>query len=71
MTASSRDCCAGTHWLFAPLRRLQVDIVSQREPWLTHEKLDLIIRSEALAGQAAVLNLQDTQRTCMDRESVQ
>lgn len=53
---------AGTHWLFDPLRRLQVDIVSQREPWLTHEKLDLIIRSGALAGQVAVLDLQDTQR---------
>ncbi|MFM7058260.1 MAG: slipin family protein [Planctomycetota bacterium] len=53
---------AGTHLLFDPMRRLQVDIVSQREPALTHEKLDLIIRSGTLEGRALVLDLQDHQR---------
>jgi len=53
---------AGTHLLFDPRRRLQVDIVSQRDPWLVHDKLDLIIRSGVLADHAAVLDLQDTQR---------
>lgn len=53
---------AGTHQLFDPRRRLQVDIASQRDPWLVHDKLDLIIRSGALAGHATVLDLQDHQR---------
>jgi len=53
---------AGTHPLFDPRRRLQVDIVSQRDPWLVHDKLDLIIRSGVLAGHATVLDLQDHQR---------
>ncbi len=53
---------SGTHLLFDPLRRVQVDIVSQRQPLLTHEKLDLIIRSGALEGRALVLDLQDHQR---------
>ncbi|MEY3176469.1 MAG: hypothetical protein RLZZ436_4383 [Planctomycetota bacterium] len=53
---------AGTHWMFDPLQRVQVDVVSQRDPWLTHEKLDLIIRSGTLAAHAQVLDLQDHQR---------
>lgn len=36
---------AGTRWLFDPLYKVRVDVVSQRDPWLTHEKLDLIVQS--------------------------
>ena len=38
----------GTHWFVDPLLKVRVDVVSQREPWLVHEKLDLIVKSGAL-----------------------
>ena len=53
---------AGTHCFFDPLGKVRVDIVSQREPWLVHEKLDLIIKSGKLAERAVVLDLQDNER---------
>ena len=31
---------AGTHWMFDPLHKVRVEIVSQRDPWLVHDKLD-------------------------------
>src|SRR5438093_1295530 len=52
----------GTHWLLDPLGRIRVEVVSQRQPWLAHEKLDLIVKSGALAGRAEVLDLKDHQR---------
>ena len=52
----------GAHWFFDPLDKVRVDIVSQREPWIVHEKLDLIIKSGVLANRAVVLELQDNQR---------
>jgi len=52
----------GTHWFFDPLGEVRVDIVSQRDPWLVHEKLDLIINSGALEGRAVVLDLKDFER---------
>jgi regulator of protease activity HflC (stomatin/prohibitin superfamily) len=52
----------GRHWLFDPLRKVQVYIVSQREPRLYHEKLDVIVKSGALAGRAVVVDLKDYQR---------
>jgi len=52
----------GTHWRFDPLGKLQVEIVSQRDPWLAHEKLDLIVNSGALKDRAVVLDLTDEQR---------
>lgn len=53
---------AGVHWLFDPLRKIKVDVVSQRAPWLQHEKLDVIVKSGALAGRAEVVDLKDYQR---------
>ena len=53
---------AGTHWFVDPLGKVRVDIVSQRDPWLVHEKLDLIIKSGALANRAVVLDLKDNER---------
>lgn len=38
---------AGTRWFFDPLGKVRVDVVSQRDPWLVHEKLDLIVKSAA------------------------
>jgi regulator of protease activity HflC (stomatin/prohibitin superfamily) len=53
---------AGRHWLFNPLGKVRVDVVSQRAPWLAHEKLDMIVKSGALAGRAEVIDLKDYQR---------
>jgi regulator of protease activity HflC (stomatin/prohibitin superfamily) len=53
---------AGAYWFFDPLGKLRVDIVSQRDPWLVHEQLDLIVKSGALKGYALVLDLTDTER---------
>jgi regulator of protease activity HflC (stomatin/prohibitin superfamily) len=52
----------GTHWIFNPMKRVRVDVVSQRAPWLVHEKLDVIVKSGALTGRAAVVDLKDYQR---------
>src|SRR5215475_7285546 len=52
----------GTHWFFDPLGKVRVDVVSQRDPWLVHEKLDLIVKSRALADRAVVLDLKDHER---------
>jgi regulator of protease activity HflC (stomatin/prohibitin superfamily) len=52
----------GRHWFADPLNRVRVDIVSQRDPWLVHEKLDVIVRSGALEGRAIVLDLKDYER---------
>jgi regulator of protease activity HflC (stomatin/prohibitin superfamily) len=53
---------AGRHWLFDPLGKIHVDVVSQRAPWLVHEKLDMIVKSGALAGRAEVVDLKDHRR---------
>jgi regulator of protease activity HflC (stomatin/prohibitin superfamily) len=53
---------AGTHWFFDPLRRVRVDVVSHRDPWIAHDKLDLIIKSGALKDRALVVDLKDHER---------
>jgi len=53
---------AGKHWFVDPLMKVRVDIVSQREPWLVHEKLDLIVKSGTLKDRAVVLDLKDNER---------
>lgn len=52
----------GTHWILDPLGRVRVDIVSQRDPWIRHPDLDLMVRSGQLEGLAEVIDLQDHQR---------
>jgi hypothetical protein len=52
----------GWHWLLHPLSRVMVDVVSERAPWLFHEKLDVIVKSGLLEGRAKVLDLKDYQR---------
>ncbi len=52
----------GVRWLFDPLFRTRVEIVSKRQPWLAHEKLDLIVKSGALRGLATVVDLKDYER---------
>ncbi len=53
---------AGTHRFFDVRGNVRVDVVSQRDPWLTHDKLDLIVKSGALEQRAVVLDLQDHER---------
>ena len=52
----------GVHWFFDPLKKVRVDVVSQRDPWLVHEHLDLIVKSGVLKGYAIVLDLKDAER---------
>lgn len=52
----------GKHWLFDPLDKVRIDIVSRRDPWLVHKELDAIVKSGALEGQAVVVDLKDHQR---------
>jgi regulator of protease activity HflC (stomatin/prohibitin superfamily) len=52
----------GWHWFFHPLGKVRVEVVSQRAPWLVHDKLDLIVKSGVLAERAVVLDLKDHQR---------
>ncbi len=52
----------GVHWLFDPLHKVKVEAASLRNPWLMHEKLDVIVKSGALEGRAVVLDLKDYER---------
>jgi regulator of protease activity HflC (stomatin/prohibitin superfamily) len=52
----------GRYWFVDPLGKVRVDVVSQRTPWLVHEKLDMIVKSGELGDQAMVLDLKDHQR---------
>jgi regulator of protease activity HflC (stomatin/prohibitin superfamily) len=52
----------GTHWIVDPMFRAAVITVSQRQPWLTHEKLDMIVKSGVLKDRAVVLDLKDYER---------
>lgn len=52
----------GRHWVWDPLYEVRVDVVSVREAWLQHQDLDVIARSGALAGEAAVVDLKDRER---------
>ena len=52
----------GKHWIVDPLWKVRVEVVSQRQPWLTHEKLDMIAKSGALKDRAVVLDLKDYER---------
>src|SRR5262245_28363709 len=52
----------GRHWFVDLLGKVKVEVVSQRAPWLAHEKLDVISRSGALKDRAVVLDLKDYER---------
>jgi hypothetical protein len=52
----------GVHWFLDPLGKIRVTVVSQRDPWLVHEKLDLIVKTGALKNRAVVLDLKDHER---------
>src|SRR5690606_13491974 len=52
----------GRHWVFDPFGNVCVEIVSVRDPWIVHEKLDMIVKSGALDSRAIVVGLKDYQR---------
>lgn len=52
----------GVHWILDPLHRIRVDVVSQRDPWILHNDLDLIVKSGKLDPLAEVIDLKDDQR---------
>jgi regulator of protease activity HflC (stomatin/prohibitin superfamily) len=53
---------AGRHWFVDPLGHVRVEVVSQRAPWLVHERLDVIVKSGALGERARVVDLKDYER---------
>ena len=53
---------AGKRWLFDPLHKVRVRVVSKRDPWLVDDQLDVIVKSGALADKAEVIDLKDSQR---------
>ena len=52
----------GVYWRFDPLRKLRVEIVDVRSPWLAHVDLDVIVRSGALRREARALDLKAYER---------
>jgi regulator of protease activity HflC (stomatin/prohibitin superfamily) len=52
----------GRYWFFGWFGQVRVDVVSMRDPWLVHDKLDMIVKSGALEDRAVVLDLKDYQR---------
>jgi regulator of protease activity HflC (stomatin/prohibitin superfamily) len=52
----------GRYRFVDPLFKVKVDVVSQRTPWIKHKDLDIIVKSGALEGHAAVVDLKDHQR---------
>ncbi|HOX05699.1 MAG TPA: slipin family protein [Planctomycetota bacterium] len=52
----------GKRWVFDPLGKVRVEVVSVRAPWLVHRELDVIVKSGALRDQATVVDLKDHER---------
>jgi regulator of protease activity HflC (stomatin/prohibitin superfamily) len=52
----------GSHWLWDPLRKVRLDVVSVRDAWLSHPELDVIVKSGALGDEAVALDLKDHER---------
>jgi regulator of protease activity HflC (stomatin/prohibitin superfamily) len=52
----------GRRFIWDPLRRVDIDVVSVREVWLDHPELDVIVKSGALEGEARVVDLKDYER---------
>ena len=52
----------GTHRFLDLFNKIQVEVVSRRAPWFTHDKLDLIVNSGRLDGEAIVVDLKDHER---------
>lgn len=52
----------GTHRFFDPWNKINVDVHSQRDPYLHDEQLDVIVKSGVLKDRAMVVDLKQHQR---------
>lgn len=52
----------GVYWFFDPFMKDWVDVVSKRDLELVHDKLDVLVKANALDERAVVLDLKDHQR---------
>lgn len=52
----------GRHWIFGAVWKVRVERVSVRDAIFDHRDLEVIVRSGALAGEAEVLDLADSER---------
>jgi regulator of protease activity HflC (stomatin/prohibitin superfamily) len=52
----------GRHWVWDPLFKVHVDVVSVRDVWLDHKDLDVIAKSGALGDEARIVDLKDHER---------
>ena len=52
----------GVHWFLDLLGHVKVEVLSRRDPWLRHEKLDVVVKSGVLKNHALVLDLKDHER---------
>ena len=52
----------GTYWNFPRFTKRSIEVVSQRDPWLRHPDLDLIVKSGALGDSAQVIDLKENER---------
>ncbi len=52
----------GRYWVWDPLMKVRVDVVSVREVWLNHKDLDVVAKSGALGDEAVVVDLKDNER---------
>ena len=50
------------NWLFDPMLKHRAGVVCKRDPWLVHDKLDMIVKSGALGEHATVVDLKDQER---------
>jgi regulator of protease activity HflC (stomatin/prohibitin superfamily) len=53
---------AGSHWIFDPLNKIRVDVVSERSPWLNHAELDVILDSGLVDDKVEIVDLKDHER---------
>ena len=52
----------GVHWVFDPLFRMRVEVVSIRSGWLVHSELELMVKSGRLGAELRVVDLKTHQR---------
>jgi regulator of protease activity HflC (stomatin/prohibitin superfamily) len=52
----------GRHFVWDPLFKVSVDVVTVRDVWLDHKELDVIVKSGALGDEVKVLDLKDHER---------
>lgn len=52
----------GRYWMFDPLRRLRLERLSVRQPWIATSDLEVLVSTGALGDEAEVVDLGDEQR---------